>query len=234
VTGKAATAATLDIPTAYGTIKDAQLIYLKRLVAEFDAEIAKGHDEAWWQTYFAKNILYFQDNYIRQLSKLNVMVVGTQYPDFSVVTSDEYLDILEIKKPGTDLLKEDASRHNFYWSTEIAKAISQVENYIDSVTKHSDSIRAKIRDDEGIDLRIIKPRGIIIAGTSSVFGGKPKMGDDFRRLNECLKNIEIIPFDELSQRVKNTIESIERLAKASSGEEKKPKTRKVRLPKRRL
>lgn len=221
VMGTAATAATLDIPTAYGSVKDAQLVYLKRLVAEFDVETAKGHDESWWQSYFAKNILYFQDNYIRQLPKLNLIVVGTQYPDFSVITSDEYLDILEIKKPSTDLLKEDKSRHNYYWSTEIAKAISQVENYIDSVTKNSDSIRSKIRDDEGIDLRIIKPRGIIIAGTSAAFAGQQKMADDFRRLNECLKNIQIIPFDELSQRLKNTIESIERLARAGGHEKKR-------------
>ena len=70
-----------------------------------------------------------------------MIVVGTQFPDFLVVTSDGYLDILEIKEPGTQLLREDTSRHNFYWAPEIAKAISQVENYIDHVTKHSDAIR---------------------------------------------------------------------------------------------
>ena len=222
--GSGASAA--DIPTAYRTSRDVQLLYLERLVQEFDKEVAAGHDEAWWQKYFSQNILFFQDNYIRKIEKLNVIVAGTQFPDFLVVTSDGYLDILEIKKPSTQLLREDTSRHNFYWAPEIAKAISQVENYIDRVTKHSDAIRSKLRDDHNIDLRIIKPRGIVIAGQASEFAGKPKRADDFRLLNEGLKNVEIVPYDELSQRLKNTIVSIEQLAgakkkKATKGRRKK-------------
>jgi hypothetical protein len=212
VTGSAgSTGAGLDIPAAYEAARDVQLLYLRRLVADFDARILEGHDESWWQGYFSKNILYFQDSYIRRLEKLNLIVAGTQFPDFAVVTSDGYLDIIEIKKPGTDLLREDTSRHNFYWSTDIAKAISQVENYIDSVTRNSDAIRNKLRDD-GIDLRIIKPRGIVFAGRGAEFVKTLKMADDFRRLNEGLKNVQIIPYDELSQNLKNTIESIARLA----------------------
>jgi antiviral defense system Shedu protein SduA len=204
--------AVLDIPTAYKTTRDVQLLYLERLVQQFDREVAAGHDEAWWQKYFSQSILFFQDNYIRKIEKLNVIVAGTQFPDFLVITSDGYLDILEIKKPDTGLLREDSSRHNFYWAPEIAKAISQVENYIDRVTKHSDAIRTRLRDDHNIDLRIIKPRGIIIAGQAAEFGGKPKRADDFRLLNEGLKNVEIVPYDELSQRLKNTIVSIQQLA----------------------
>ena len=206
--------AIMDIPTAYKTTRDVQLLYLERLVKEFDDQIGKGHDESWWQIYFAKNILFFQDSYIRRIEKLNVIVAGTQFPDFLVVTSDGYLDILEIKKPDTSLLREDGSRHNFYWSPDVAKAISQVENYIDRVTKHSDAIRNKLRDDHKIDLRIIKPRGLVIGGRATQFAGSSKMADDFRLLNEGLKNVEIVPYDELSQRLKNTIVSIEQLAKS--------------------
>jgi Domain of unknown function (DUF4263) len=216
----------IDIPTAYQATRDVQLLYLKRLVQEFDDQIEAGHDEAWWQSYFSKNILFFQDNYIRRIDKLNVIVAGTQFPDFLVVTSDGYLDVLEIKKPGTVLLKEDSSRHNHYWSADVAKAISQVENYIDNITKNSAAIRTKLRDDDGIDLRIIKPRGIVVAGRSTEFGGQTKKADDFRLLNEGLKNVTIMPYDELSQQLKNRIVSIERLAASGSTEE--PKSRQVR------
>lgn len=214
VTGEAAASAesVIDIPAAYEAARDVQTIYLKRLVGEFDSRIAEGHDESWWQEYFSKNILYFHNSYIRRLEKINITVAGTQFPDFAVVTSDGYLDVIEIKKPGTDLLKEDFGRHNFFWSSDIAKAISQVENYIDSIMRHADAIRTRLRDD-GIDLRIIKPRGLVIAGKAADFAGVPKMADDFRRLNEGLKNVQIIPYDELSQNLKNTIESITRLAK---------------------
>lgn len=212
VAGESGEVGSLDIPAAYEASRDVQLLYLKKLVAEFDAAIATGHDESWWQQYFEKNVLFFQDNYISRLNKMNVGIVGTAFPDFAVVTSDGYLDILEIKKPGTTLLNEDTSRHNYYWTAELAKAISQVENYIDNVTRHGDAIRSTLRDINKIDLRIIKPRGLIIAGRASTFGGNAKVADDFRRLAEGLKNIQIVPYDEVSQRLKNTISSIERLA----------------------
>lgn len=207
----------LDIPTAYQVTRDAQLIYLEQLLKDFEKHLGESHDENWWQTYFGKNILFFQNSYITRLEKLNVAVAATQFPDFIVATSDSYLDIIEIKKPATD--REDTSRHNFYWSPEIAKGIAQVENYIDKVTKHADSIRSKLRDDYRLDLRVIKPRGLIIAGRSMEFAGKPKMADDFRLLNESLKNTQIVPFDELASRLRNTILSINQLATA-----KKPKT----------
>lgn len=223
--GTVSKASALDVSAAYESAKDVQLLYLKRLVQEVDAEIANGHDESWWQSYFSKNILYFQSNYIQRLEKMNIVVAGTQFPDFAVITSDGYLDIIEIKKPGTSLLKEDTSRHNFYWSADMAKAISQVENYIDNITKIGDSICTKLHNERGIDLKIIKPRGIVIAGKSSDFSGKSKMADDFRRLNEGLKNVKIVPYDELSQGLKNTIVSIEQLAKLH--EKTKPKKKKL-------
>jgi len=213
----------LDIPTAYKTTRDAQLIYLKRLVDDFDREIHNGHEEAWWQRYFHSNILFFQNNYIHRLDRMNISVPGIQFPDFSVITADGYLDIIEIKQPSTDLLKEDTSRHNFYWSTEISKAISQVENYIDNIEKHSDSIRVSLKDKADLDIKIIRPRGIIIAGSSSQFLGNRKKSDDFQRLNRGLKHIQIIQYDELSQTLKNTIVSIEKLAQSRSKSKRKKK-----------
>ena len=40
---------------------------------------------------------------------MNVAVGNTKFPDFALVTHDNYLDILEIKKPDTRVLKEDSS-----------------------------------------------------------------------------------------------------------------------------
>lgn len=215
----------VDIPTVYKSTKGTQLLYLQRLISEFETEVAKSHDEPWWQNYFEKKILYFHNSYIRQISKINVTVVGTKFPDFSVVTSDGYLDVIEIKKPATNLLKKDTSRNNYYWSIEIAKAISQVENYIDAVERHADTIRNILRDDHGIELRIIRPRGIVIAGRLSELAGVSKKTDDFRRLNTGLKHVQIVPYDELSQYLKNTIVSIEKLTDSNKAKTKKRKKR---------
>jgi hypothetical protein len=217
----------IDVPTAYKTTRNFQLVYLTRLLDGFESELPKNHNEDWWQKYFSTNLLFFQDNYIRRLEKINITVAGTRFPDFAVVTSDGYLDVIEIKKPNTDLLKKDKSRHNFYWSIEIAKSISQVENYIDNIVKHGDSIRNAIRDDYGIDLRVIKPRGIVIAGMAASFSGNVKMADDFRRLNEGMKNLQIVPYDVLSQNIRNKVISIEKLSEGM----KKKKSKRIRKTK---
>lgn len=205
---------TIDIGTAYKASRDSQLIYLDSLIAEFEREIAAEHLEGWWQTYFNSRILFFQDSYIRVIDRLNVSIGTTRYPDFLVVSSDGYLDIIEIKTPDTELLREDKSRGNFYWGTEVAKAITQVENYIEKLTKFSDAIRNELRDKQGIDFQIVKPRGIVIVGTTAGFGSNQKKADDFRLLNNGLKNLEIVPFDELAQRLRNTRTSLQKLSTA--------------------
>ena len=113
-----------------------------------------------------------------------------------------FLDIYEIKKPTTNLLKHDASRDNYYWDTELSKAISQVENYIDEISKNALSFRDLIKKKKGIDIRVIKPRAFIIAGHSKQLDNVTKE-ENFRLLNTSLKNIEVILYDDLLSSLKN-------------------------------
>lgn len=192
-----------------------QLIYLKKLIAEFELRLTKQIGENDWQAYFSEKILYFQDSYIRKIEKPNIAIVTTQFPDFGVVTADDYLDLIEIKAPSTPLLNEDASHNSFYWSADIAKAIAQTESYIESVTTRKADIIVQIDKLTGLKLKIVKPRGIIIAGSTTQFTGKADKRDYFRMLNEGLKNVEVVPYDDLSRRLRNTVISIEKLEAAS-------------------
>src|SRR3989344_169557 len=106
----------------------AQIKSLKVLAADLEKSLNNNHAESWWQTYIKKNILIIQQGYIKAIDKMNVAVGNTKLPDFSLVTHDDYLDILEIKKPSTNLVKIDDSRGNSYWDIEMSKAIIQVEN----------------------------------------------------------------------------------------------------------
>jgi hypothetical protein len=195
--------------------RDVQLLHLKRLIAEFDARLPRNLPEADWQQYFEEKILFFQDSYIRKIHKPNIAVVTTQFPDFGVITADDYLDLLEIKLPKTPLLSEDKSHNSFYWTAPVAQAIAQGESYIDAVSSRRADIILQIEKLTGLRLRIVKPRGIIVAGSTTEFQAQPGKIDYFRMLNEGLKNIEIVPYDELSQRLKNTVVSIERLESES-------------------
>lgn len=188
-----------------------QLLHLEKLIAEFEDRLPRNLSENDWQAYFEEKILYFQDSYINKIHKPNVALFTTQFPDFGVITADDYLDLIEIKLPKTALLSYDKSHNTFFWTADLAKAISQVESYIDGVASKRADIILQIEKLTQIRLRIVKPRGIVIAGSTAEFAATPPKRDYFRLLNEGLKNVEIVPYDELSRRLRNTVLSIRNL-----------------------
>jgi hypothetical protein len=184
---------------------EAQIKSLKELAAELKQALSGAiYSESHWQNYIKKNILIIQQGYIAAVEKMNVAVGNTKYPDFMLVTHDNYLDILEIKKPNTVLLKPDAGRANFYWDSEIAKAVIQVENYIEFVQQQAHAVRSYIKDNHGIELKVVRPRGIILAGDTRKFSSQ-KEKDDFRLLCLSTKNIVFVTYDELLSRLENYI-----------------------------
>jgi hypothetical protein len=186
-----------------------QIKTLKELAEELLNSIGESKSESWWQTFIHKNILLIQQGYIKSIEKMNIAVGGTKYPDFLLVTHDSYLDIMEIKKPDTSLLKQDKSRDNYYLDTEISKAVIQIENYIEGITKTADAVRSYIKDHyDELELKIVRPRGIILAGDSSQFKSQ-KEKDDFRLLCQSMKNVTIVTYDELHTRLMNYIKVLE-------------------------
>lgn len=182
--------------------KITEVIFLENIIKDFQRRLkAKNHNETRWQEFLKKYILFLQLNYVKVLEKKNISLEG-KYPDFLLVDVYNYIDIYEIKKPDTNLLRLDKSRNNYYWDTELSKAISQVENYIDNINKNSFPFREMLRKKENIDIRIIKPRGFIIAGTRKQLNGEA-IEDNFRLLNRALKNVEVVLYDELFDNLKN-------------------------------
>jgi hypothetical protein len=186
----------------------AEIASLKDLAAELESEIANTHAEHWWQDYIKGKILIIQQGYIRAIDKMNVAIGNTKFPDFSLVTHDNYLDILEIKKPNTDILKFDPNRGNYFFDAEISRAVIQVENYLANVERHASDVRSFILDKYKIDLKVVRPRGIILAGDATGLK-EQKQKDDFRLLSHGLKHITIVTYDELLIRLKNYIRVLE-------------------------
>lgn len=191
----------------------AQIKTLKELAADLKKSLdGSTYSEGHWQTYVKKNILIIQQGYISAIEKMNTIVGGTKFPDFALVTHDNYLDVLEIKKPNTTLLNYDAGRKNYYWNPELAKAIIQTENYIENILHQADAVRNYIRDTYGIELKVLRPRGIILAGDTRKFTTQ-KERDDFRLLCLSTKNIVFVTYDELLSRLQNYIKILEEHSK---------------------
>jgi len=185
-----------------------QIKSLKELAVDLEKQIEVGHTESWWQTYIKKNILIIQQGYISAIEKMNVTIGKTKFPDFCLVTHDNYLDILEIKRPDTLVLKHDGGRDNYFWDAEVAKAVIQTENYIENISNNAAAVRTYILDNHKINMKVLRPRGIILAGNTKKFTTQ-KERDDFRLLCLSTKNIVFVTYDELLGRLQNYIKVLE-------------------------
>lgn len=186
----------------------ADIFYIDKVIKEFEKKLkSKTQSEATWQKFFHAYIQIFNPTYATFFEKKNISLTG-DFPDFVPIDIYGYLDIYEIKKPNTPLLVFDSSRKNYYWSRELSKAISQVENYIDSATRLAPAIEESIKKTGGPDVKIVKPRGLIIAGVRNQLKDR-KMEDDFKILSNSMKNIEIILFDDILNNMKSLFERIQ-------------------------
>ena len=180
-----------------GSKQATEVVYIKKVVADFEKRLGqKNLSEHSWQEFLREYILLFNSNYATVLEKGNIAVLGTKFPDFLLIDAYSYLDFYEIKKPTTRLLRKDEGRGNYYWSVELTKAISQVENYLSHADRNSAQLCDEIRRQRHVEARLIKPRGFIIAGARSQLTDE-NMEDNFRVLNNALKNLSIVLFDEL-------------------------------------
>ena len=179
----------------FDSIDAGKKVYFQKIIQEFRKKLKQNvQKEIIWQEFLSKYILVLRSNYGEILEKNSVTALQGKYPDFMLIDPYSYLDIYEIKKPSTMLLQYDTSRNNYYWDKEIVKAISQVENYLHQIQRNSDSFVVDIRKSKGIDISIVRPRGYIIAGMRQQLKNT-KMKDDFRILNESLKNIDVLFYE---------------------------------------
>ncbi len=167
-----------------------QEVYLKQIIEEFEKRLSGANqNENRWHG--------------EVLEKESVTLSG-KFPDFMLIDPYNYLDVYEIKRPDTKLLGFDKSRGNYFWEKEISKAISQVENYIHQIQRNSDTLINDIRKKKGIDISIVRPRGYIIAGRRGQLRHSI-MEDYFRILNESLKNVDVLFYDDLLEGLKTFI-----------------------------
>lgn len=191
----------------FETLDAGKKVYLEKVIKEFKTKLKRRvQNEQIWQEFLSENILVLRNTYGEVLEKTSITLSG-KYPDFMLLDPYSYLDIYEIKKPTTNLLLLDRSRNNYYWDSEMSKAISQTENYLHQVQRNGDALINEIRKNTGIDVSIVRPKGYIIAGTRNQLSSA-KMLDDFRILSEALKNIDIILYDDLLKNLESFVDKI--------------------------
>lgn len=181
---------------------ETEKIYLDQVITEFEELLThKKLAEQKWQVFLREKVFPFLSNYTFFIEKQRLSIKGSE-PDFIAIDVYEFIDIYEIKTHSEQILSYDNSHKNYYWKPYLAQAISQVESYIDQVNDNPSSFEKYINENYGKKIKVIRPRGYIIAGQSSEFTSDAHF-KDFRRLSRSLKNIDFILYDELLESLKN-------------------------------
>jgi hypothetical protein len=155
-----------------------------------------------WQEWIYKNNWLFGIQYGNFIAHPKVGFRSTL--DYLFPTPDGFIDILEIKKPSHEVIKENKSNPGaFVWSREANEAIGQVVNYLYQIELHQLEISKQLKQEHSLELSTIKPRAFILIGQSDNWNEKQR--EAFRKLNHALHGIEVITYTDLLVRGENLI-----------------------------
>jgi hypothetical protein len=112
-----------------------------------------------------------------------------------------YRDIVELKRPDMPVLPFDSSHRNYYFSSEVSKAIGQVHRYLDVL--HEVAAQG-LRDHP--EIVAYHPRAIIVIGRSNGWGNDQLRG--LHGLNRRLSGVTVMTYDQLLAQGERLLEII--------------------------
>ena len=170
-------------------------------------------DEKQWQEKVQSILQLLYPKYICCAREIQFYGSGKhdKRPDFLLVDANGFVDVLEIKKADVQVLTQ--YRNNYVATREISGAIQQIEKYLYCLNS---SDRAKIDVSEKLisllpkelEVKIINPQGILLAGRSNMFTKEQKQ--DLELLKRQYKHIaDVMTYDDLLFRLGNIINSLQ-------------------------
>jgi len=112
-----------------------------------------------------------------------------------------FRDIIELKRPDMEVLNHDNNHQNFYFSSEVSKAIGQCKRYIRVFREQATN---GLMDNK--EIIACEPKAIIVIGRS--IDWEDDKVQALHELNSELHNISIITYDELLARGERQLEII--------------------------
>jgi hypothetical protein len=177
------------------------------------------YNENEWQNEILQIIQLLYPKYIKAFSKVRIKDTYSdkwRELDYLLVDATGNVDIIEIKKPFNNcIVTERLYRDNYIPLRELSGTVMQIEKYIFYLNKWGKDgenyLIKKLKNELPQDFRIkiINPSGIIIMGRENNLNINQKQ--DFEVIKRKYKNIvDIITYDDLLQRLKFSIELLEK------------------------
>ena len=167
---------------------------------EYEKALNEDRSESFWQKWFEKNNWILGNEFVRILDDRNIDTKNIA--DYLMETFDGFVDIVEIKRPDGELQFWSKTRDhdNLIPSQDLIKAITQTQNYVQSLEEEMDSRKTQERLDGSI---IVKPRATLIFGRSDNWSDDERKA--FRILNAGYKDLTILTYDQVLSRAKKEL-----------------------------
>lgn len=193
--------------------KKIKLEQFKVALEELKSLLEEDHiGEFIWQKRIQNIIQLLYPQYIlfaRELT-FNGIDGNDKRPDFILVDTNGFVDIMEIKVPTVDVLsKKPSYRNNYVPSREFAGIVQQMEKYaycLNALNREKSSFFIKLSSllPSGIIPQVVNPQGILLLGRSNNFNEQQTR--DFELIKRQYKNVaDIMTYDDLIARFERII-----------------------------
>lgn len=183
---------------------------------------ALGCDERVWQQEVKDLLLLIYPQYIVALRELPVkewyskqFKMTKRSPDFSLINYTGNVDIVEIKKPETPILRNGVYRDNYIASRDLSGTIMQAEKYIFYLNKGGRELETSIQEKikgclpQGAEVKIANPKAIVLLGRDEGLSNAQML--DLEIIKRKFANVvDVVTYDDLLRRLQNIIASLKK------------------------
>lgn len=193
--------------------KKIKLEQFKVALSELKGMLEEEHiGESIWQKRIQNILQLLYPQYIlfaREVT-FNGVDGNDKRPDFILVDTNGFVDVMEIKIPAVEVLSRKPSyRNNYVPSREFAGIVQQMEKYVyclNTLNREKDSFYTKLSNllPKGIVPQVVNPQGILLLGRSNNFN--EQQARDFELIKRQYKNVaDIMTYDDLVARFERII-----------------------------
>lgn len=173
---------------------------IEKSINELENLLSTSDTEKDYEDWCAVNSWVFGNYYIETESVHQI--TNAERVDLLIKNAiNKYRDIIEFKKPSFSVLVYDTAHQNYYFSSEVSKAISQVLNYSDIFTYVANNGLHRHQE-----IMAYYPQSIIVIGRSNKFNEEQIKA--LHGLNSRLNGIIVKTYDDLLTQARNLLHAI--------------------------
>lgn len=177
-----------ELVTAFRT--SIRLQELRSAVAELRQYLDGGvNDEQTYQLWCEKHSWAFGNAYVVR-DNVRQIAPGDNIDLLLPTVIAGYRDLIELKRPDMEVMRYDSSHRNYYFSSDVSKAIGQCHRYLDVLNEVAAN---GLRDHP--EVVAYHPRATIVIGRS--YGWDEGKLKALHGLNNRLNGISVMTFDQL-------------------------------------